>query len=237
MIVVVGMKFEARIAAGLGVPVICGGDGKNLSSLLTHAMAAGCGGLISFGVAGGLAPHLKPGTCVIASEIIDDEGTRATDERWAQRLTRLIPGSVYGAIAGVRQPIAHAADKRRLHGETGALAVDMESHIVAEAAERHRVPFAAIRVVVDPVGRTIPRSALAGSRADGTIDPIAVVRSLARYPRDLVGLIRLSLDTRAARATLMRGRDLLGPGLGLHEPQFVPKGALALKADPAPADA
>ena len=101
MIVVVGMKFEARIAAGLGVPVICGGDGKKLSSRLTHAMAAGCGGLISFGVAGGLAPHLKPGTCVIGSQIIDDEGTRETDARWAQRLTRLIPGSVYGAIAGV----------------------------------------------------------------------------------------------------------------------------------------
>ncbi len=237
MIVVVGMKFEARIAAGLGVPVICGCDGKKLSSRLTHAMAAGCGGLISFGVAGGLAPHLKPGTCVIGSRIIDDDATRETDARWAQRLTRLIPGSVYGAIAGVAQPIAHADDKRRLHEETGALAVDMESHIVAEAAERHRVPLAAIRVVVDPVGRTIPRSALAGSRPDGTIDPIAVMRSLARYPRDLVGLIRLSLDTRAARATLVRGCDLLGPGLGLHEPQFVPQGALALKGDPAPADA
>ena len=237
MIVVVGMKFEARIAEGLGVPVVCGGDGKQLSSRLTHAMAAGCGGLISFGVAGGLAPYLKPGTCVIGSEIIDGDDTRATDARWAQRLTRLIPGSIHGAIAGAREPIAHAQDKRRLHERTGALAVDMESHIVAEAAERHGVPLAAIRVVVDPVERTIPRSALAGSRPDGTIDPIAVMRSLVRYPRDLIGLIRLSFDTRAARATLVRGRDLLGPGLGLHEPQFAPKTALALKADPAPVDA
>src|ERR1044072_651553 len=170
MIVVVGIAFEARIAAGLGVPVICGGDGKKLSSRLTHAMAAGCGGLISVGVAGGLAPHLKPGSCVIGSEIIDAEATHATDTRWAHRLTRLIPGSVYGAIAGVAEPIAHADDKRRLHEETGALAVDMESHILAEAAWRHGVPLAAIRVVVDPVGRTIPRPALAGSRADGTID-------------------------------------------------------------------
>ena len=56
MIVVVGMAFEARIAAGLGVPVVCGGDGKNLAASLARAMAAGCGGLISFGVAGGLAP-------------------------------------------------------------------------------------------------------------------------------------------------------------------------------------
>lgn len=237
MIVVVGMAFEARIAAGLGVPVICGGDGKKLSSRLTHAMAAGCGGLISFGVAGGLAPHLKPGSCVIGSQIIDAGVTRETDARWAHRLTRLIPGSVYGAIAGVAEPIAHADDKRRLHEQTGALAVDMESHIVAEAAARHGVPLAAIRVVVDPVGRTIPRSALAGSRADGTIDPLAVMRSLARCPRDLVGLIRMSLDARAARATLVRGRDRLGPGLGLLDTQYGANGALALKADPAPVDA
>src|ERR1043166_8325703 len=112
MIVVVGMAFEARIAASLGVPVICGGDGKQLTSRLTHAMAAGCGGLISFGVAGGLAPHLKPGACVIGSEIIDADGTRATDARWAQRLTRLIPGSVHGAIAGVTEPIAPARDRK-----------------------------------------------------------------------------------------------------------------------------
>ena len=40
MIVVVGMAFEARIAAGLGVPVVCGGDGRNLSTALARAMAA-----------------------------------------------------------------------------------------------------------------------------------------------------------------------------------------------------
>ena len=93
----------------------------------------------------------------------------------------------------------------------------MESQVVARAAERHGVPLAAIRVVVDPVERTIPRSALAGTRADGTIDPVAVVRSLLRYPRDFLGLIRMSLDARAARATLVRGSALIGPGLGLLE--------------------
>lgn len=237
MIVVVGMAFEARIAAALGVPVICGGDGKNLAALLTHAMAAGCSGLISFGVAGGLSPGLKPGTCVIGSSIIDDDGERATDSRWAQRLARLIPGSVQGAIAGVLEPVAHSSAKRRLHERTGAIAVDMESHVVAAAAEQHGVPLAAIRVVVDPVERTIPDSALAGSLPDGTIDPLAVIRSLVRNPRDLVGLVRMSFDARAARATLVRGRDLLGPGLGLLDTPFAPKGPLALKGKPVHADA
>lgn len=235
MIVVVGMAFEARIAAGLGVPVVCGGDGKNLASSLTHAMAAGCGGLISFGVAGGLAPHLKPGTCIIGSEILDEGVRRPTDARWANRLLRMIPGSIHGSIVGVKVPIAHAAAKQVLHEQTGAMVVDMESQVVARAAQKHGVPLAAIRVVVDPVQRTIPRSALAGALPDGTIDPFAVVKSLARNPRDLIGLVRMALDTRAARATLVRGRDLLGPGLGLLD-VAKPKPALAIDEDLAVVD-
>jgi hopanoid-associated phosphorylase len=236
MIVVVGMAFEARIAAGLGVPVICGGDGHNLATSLARAMAAGCGGLISFGVAGGLAPDLKPGTCVIGSAILDDGGQQETDARWARRLMKIIPDAVHGPIVGVREPIAHAAAKSDLHRDTGAIAVDMESHVVARAAAQHGVPLAAIRVVVDPVERTIPRSALAGARADGTIDPLAVMRSLMRYPRDLAGLIRMSLDARAARATLVRGSALLGPGLGLLD--VMPRRpAIAAALEAAQADA
>jgi len=236
MIVVVGMAFEARIAAGLGVPVICGGDGHNLVTSLARAMAAGCGGLISFGVAGGLAPDLKPGTCVIGSAILDEEGERATDARWASRLMKIIPDAVHGPIVGVREPIAFASAKRDLHRQTGAIAVDMESQVVARAAARHGVPLAAIRVVIDPVERTIPRSALAGTRPDGTIDPLAVVRSLIRYPRDLGGLIRMSLDARAARATLVRGSALLGPGLGLLD-VAAGRPAIALALEAAQADA
>src|SRR5215212_612555 len=230
MIVVVGMAFEARIARGLGVPVICGGDGSHLEASLARAMAAGCGGLISFGVAGGLTPDLEPGTCVIGSTILDHETERPTDARWAQRLMRIIPEGVYGPIAGVRAPVAHCAAKSALHRQTGAIAVDMESHVVARIAAQHDAPFAAIRVVVDPVERTIPRSALAGTRADGTIDPLAVVRSLVRCPGDLAGLIRMSFDARAARATLVRGSALLGAGLGLLDVPRRPATGPALEA-------
>lgn len=235
MIAVVGMAFEARIAARLGVPVVCGGDGRHLETSLARAMAAGCKGLISFGVAGGLAPGLKPGTCIIGSSVIDDSEERPTDARWAQRLRRIIPDTVYGPLLGVRQPIAFASDKCALHERTGALGVDMESHMVARAAVQHGVPLAVIRVVVDPVERTIPRSALAGARPDGTIDPLAVARSLMRYPRDLIGLVRMSLDARAARNTLVQGSALLGPGLGLLDSAPRPAIALALEATQADA--
>src|ERR1044072_9060464 len=111
MIAVVGMTFEARIAARLGVPVVCGGDGKHLEKSLARAMAAGCKGLISFGVAGGLAPGFKRGSCIVGWSVIDDGEERPTDERWSQRLRRIIPDTVYGPLLGVRQPIALSAEK------------------------------------------------------------------------------------------------------------------------------
>ena len=58
-----------------------------------------------------------------------------------------------------------------------------------------------------------------------------------RYPRDLAGLIRMSLDARAARATLVRGSALLGPGLGLLD-AAPRRPAIALAREfAAPADA
>src|SRR5262245_18261983 len=139
MIVVVGMAFEARIVSSLGIRVICGGDGKTLQSDLTRAMAAGSSGLISFGVAGGLAPSLRPGTCVVASSVIDDDVVHHADARWAQRLARIIPGAVSGAIVGVPEPIAHSQVKQAMHARTGAFAIDMESHVVARTAAQHRI--------------------------------------------------------------------------------------------------
>jgi hypothetical protein len=124
-------------------------------------------------------------------------------------------------LLGVRAVVANPADKRALFLSTGAIAVDMESHVVARTAAAHGLPMAAIRVITDPAKRAIPSTALAAMRPDGTIDVLAVLRSLMKKPRDLGGLMRSALDARAACATLRHGRKLLGPGLGLPEFQHV----------------
>jgi adenosylhomocysteine nucleosidase len=216
MIVVVGLKFEARIAAGPGVQVICSGDGQDLAPSLSRAIMVGdCRGLVSFGVAGGLAPNLKPGTCVVGSAIVSGSTRLQTDPEWTKRLLRTIPNAVSGVLAGVPAPVASPAAKRRLHEKTGAIAVDMESHIVASVAAAHGLPVAAIRVITDPAVRALPAAALAAMRPDGTTDIAAMIRSVVRRPHELPALFRTALDARAARATLLRGRQLLGPGLGL----------------------
>jgi hypothetical protein len=75
--------------------------------------------------------------------------------------------------------------------------------------------MAAVRVIMDPVTRELPASALAAVRANGTIDLAAVIRSLASEPSDLPMLLRTTLDALIGFAALFRCRQLLGPALGL----------------------
>lgn len=216
MIVVVGLAFEARIAAGPGIRVICSGDGRNLRETLDREIRKERCGLVSFGVAGGLAGHLKPGSCVVASEIIFGDRRHPTNRSWSQQILNSLPNAVHGPMVGVEAPVAHPRAKRGLHAETGAIAVDMESHVVAQAAAAHRLPMIAIRVVTDPAHRALPYSALVGMRPNGTTDVGAVIRALGRRPHELPALMRVALDTRAARASLLRSREvLLGPSVGL----------------------
>ena len=221
MIIVVGLAFEARIAAGPGVHVICSGDGRNLAAKLTAAivearsLVRGCPGIISFGVAGGLAPQLRPGTCVVGSAVLSGSNRMPTNPDWSRKLLQTIPDAVSGMLLGVPAPIAHPDEKRALYVKTGAIAVDMELHIVAAVALAHEVPVAAIRVITDPAKRALPTSAVAAMRSNGTTNIGAMLRSVLREPRELPALLQTALDARAARATLVRGRHLLGPAFTL----------------------
>jgi adenosylhomocysteine nucleosidase len=222
VIIVVGLAFEARIAAGPGVKVICSGDGRNLAAKLTAAIAEartlvrGCPGIISFGVAGGLSPQLRSGTCVVGSAVLSGSNRMPIDPEWSQKLLQTIPDAISGMLLGVQAPIANPRDKHALFLRTGAIAVDMESHIVAAVGLAHGLPVAAIRVITDPAKRALPASAVAAMRSNGTTDIGAMVRSVLRRPRELPALFRTALDARAARASLVRGRQLLGPALTLQ---------------------
>ncbi len=215
MIMVVGMAFESRIAAGPGVRVVCSGNGGRLAADLETLIAQGCRGLVSFGIAGGLAPGLRPGTCVIATEIIANDRRLETNALWLERLRTVLPNAVHGPLAGVSSALTEPSAKRTLHQTTGAIAVDMESHVVADIAASRGLPMTAIRVIADPAERALPNAALAGMRPDGTTDIAAVMRALARRSWDLPALCRVAFDTRAARAGLLRSRQMLGPGLAL----------------------
>src|SRR5580700_9753659 len=148
VIAFVGMAFEARIAAGPGVLVVCRTAGSELATVAESAVRHGYRGMLSFGVAGGLASHLRAGDWVVASAVRESQTVHATDPVWSRKLLGMIDGAVHAPIVGVDNPVAEPAKKRELHRATGAAAVDMESHHAARVAGEHRLAFAAVRVVV-----------------------------------------------------------------------------------------
>ncbi len=219
VIAFVGMAFEANIAAGPGVLVLSRDSRRELTAAAKDAARLGYRGIISFGVAGGLASDLRPGDWVVASAIVTSDKTHATDLAWSNRLRDAIAGANYAPIIGVDIPVAEPTTKRALHQTTGAAAVDMESHVVARIAAAHGLAFTALRVIVDPADRTIPPAALLGMGSGPRADGAAVLRELIARPAQLRRLVRVALDAYLARYAMQRARRLLGPHFGLTDPR------------------
>ena len=127
VIVVTGMAFEAGIAAGPGVVVVTGGAAN--TDVISAAVQRGCRGIISFGIAGGLTPDLKPGACIVARSIVTGDRKYHSHREWFDRLRSAIPGSIYADIAGAEAPVCSPGDKRKMAVATGAVAVDMDLRV------------------------------------------------------------------------------------------------------------
>jgi hopanoid-associated phosphorylase len=234
VIVVTGMAFEARIARGDGsdpVEVVYAARADLLERALSAALARGAAGIISFGTAGGLAPDLEPGALIVADAVDGPFGRLQTDREWTERIVAALssagaPGGLAGrlrrgSMAAVAAPLITADDKRALHNSTGALAVDMESHIAGATAAARGLPFAVCRAVVDPAWRTLPPAATAGLRDDGSTALGPILRELLRQPSQLGALLRLAADARAARAMLVQAREAMGEGGALRMPAVI----------------
>jgi adenosylhomocysteine nucleosidase len=216
ILAVVGLAREARIAASPAVhPVVGGGDALQLSAKLERAVAQGARAIVSFGIAGGLDPSLRPGACIVGSAATMGAARWPSDPGWAGKLVAGLPGAILAEVAGADHPVASANHKRVLRAAGGAAAVDMESHIAARIAAANGLPFAILRIVCDPAGSPLPSAALAGMGEDGTSDAIAVLRALVAAPSQLPALIRLALDARIAFSQLKRRRAALGADFAL----------------------
>jgi adenosylhomocysteine nucleosidase len=229
ILIVTGLVQEARIAAGPGMAVICSSsDPRQLRALLTVFDPSTIRGVISFGVAGGLDPSLKSGDVVVATEVM------AGDARWLAGfalddalIAKLTVGLgrrrvVRGGLAGVEDVVVAQAGKAALRMETGAAAVDMESHIAAAYAAEAQLPFTALRVISDPASRALPALARNAIKPNGDIDLRMILRGVARNPRTLSALVSTGIDFNRALRSLRGCRDLLVGGNALVPADLVP---------------
>ena len=215
LLVATGLRREAKILTGAGLVIVAGGGRSETLEQALAAVAGQCSGVVSLGVAGALAEGLGPGDWVVADGVLVEGRTMAVHAPWRDMLAARLPAAKPGLLLGSDLMLTKAADKRRACDATGAIAVDMESHVAARVARRFGLPFAAARVISDAAGRTLPPAVSVGMRPDGGMALGPVLAALARDPRQLPGLIRTGLEAGAAFRALGRAHRLLGPGLGL----------------------
>jgi nucleoside phosphorylase len=162
---------------------------------------------------------LKSGDVVVATEVM------AGDARWLaglalneELITKLALGRrrvVRGGLAGVEEIVAAQARKAALWIQTGASAVDMESHIAAAYADEAGLPFAALRVISDPAHRALPALARSAIKPNGDIDVRKVLRGVVREPRTLRALVSTGIDFNRALKSLRGCRGFLLGSEGL----------------------
>ena len=186
------------IASGMGAAAAAAGARR--------LVEAGAGALMSWGLAGGLDPALAPGTIVLPSEVVSPEGVVfATASPWRQRLHGVIAASQAvcgGRLLTCQKPIGSPAEKQSVWRRTSAAAVDMESLAIAEIAAANRLPFLAVRAIVDTAADALPPALSAAAEEGGARGIGALLGALARAPGELPDFIRLIARYRAARRAL-----------------------------------
>jgi len=210
--IVVGLDGEARLARRLGPSVLVGISGATAhgaSRAAAGLVAAGATHLLSFGLAAGLDPSFRAGDVLVPAQVVADGTAYDTDPALRAMLG---PGSA-ASLLHSDVLVSHRAAKAVLWAGSGCGSLDMESGAVARAAGTAGLPFAVLRAVCDPAGRTLPPAACVPLRSDGRLQPWAILRSILRRPGQLPGLIALGRDAGRATAALSKRLSSLAPGL------------------------
>jgi nucleoside phosphorylase len=149
------------------------------------------GRLVSFGLAGGLVPGLRPGTLLTAERLVDESG-RTLWEGSPLRVDDARP-AVICAVEGVADD---PAERRALAERTGAVAVDMESGALAASGRLVGIVRAVSDTPEQPVG-----GLASAATSDGATNWRMVARSFAIEP---VKSTRTALAARRAFGALGR---------------------------------
>ena len=238
VLVITGLKREAALLTGANVVVIAGGgDVPTLLARLENLPPLPLRAVVSVGLGGALSPTVGVGDWVIGTRIVGPARSWESDLCLVAEISRDMAAAGWsslrtgrsrshhkggdvgpfdsihtGAVAASDVMVADAAAKAALHVASGALAVDMESPVAATFAADHGLPFAALRVISDGADRALPKAAQVGMKPNGGMDILAVLRELAKDPRQLPALIRTGREAAIAfqRLKLLGRHDLLG---------------------------
>lgn len=153
--------------------------------------AVGPGRVVTCGVAGALHPEASIGRVYHDT----DDGFPGADRLVAA-------GSVPGRMVTRDEVVVTRADKARLHAETRADLVDMESAVLRELARSSGIPSATVRSVSDTAHHDLPLDFNRVYSPEKSLLAGRLAAEIARAPWRIPALIRFGRDARVASVRL-----------------------------------
>ncbi|GEN62651.1 phosphorylase family protein [Acetobacter oeni] len=203
----VGLKAESNLLRRFwpDAPIaISGASSAGAERGCARLVACGAKNLVSFGLAAGLDPALKPGTIVVPDVVMAGKTLYPCDPALRRRLGAS-PGHVTaGALLHSDTVVLDAVVKQNLAHESGCCALDMESGFIARTARQNGRSFAVLRAVCDPASRSLPPAAGIVLSPDGDVKIALLLRSLLNALGQIGGLVELGVDAFKARRAMSR---------------------------------
>jgi adenosylhomocysteine nucleosidase len=161
--------------------------------------------VVSAGFSGALTSGYNVGDLIVAEDVCDSDGV-------CRSVTWPVASVSYsrGRLLTIRNIVGSPKEKRRLGEQSGAVAVDMETAVVADLCAAAGVPFGCLRAISDNADTYLSENLLALLQGGG-VRPVRLLAAVLRRPRLIAELIRLGADTRKAAKRLAGGlEELLG---------------------------
>ena len=198
-----GANEVAAIATGIGIERARETARRAFESLSPVDFA------ISTGVAGALSEGLAAGDVIVADRFVlrSEAGADRIVAMNAPELDRvkeaLRAAAIHfsiGAILTSPHPLVTAAAKRRAKAETGAIAVEMESAVIALEATSRGIPFACVRTILDAADEEVIGAEVADE--EGRVRPLRAAGFIVRHPAAIVTLARIARNLGLASKSL-----------------------------------
>jgi adenosylhomocysteine nucleosidase len=212
------LAFSASVPPAARVVLVLSGTGPRRASA---AAAWGIGEykpdvVISTGFAGGCQDSAETGELVIPTELGSLGGRPGQpspegplirpDPGLVELISRAATGSADAVLCGllVSAPsvAADPVQKRAISSALCAVAVDMESYAIAEAANAGDIPFVAVRAISDSLDSRLPSFVRRVTAPRSRWRGLAAARSLVIRPGDIRAAARLSAGAARASRTL-----------------------------------
>jgi len=161
--------------------------------------------IISCGFAGALQPDLQIGDLILATDVVDIEG-HAWPAPWPGDLPSgdWRPPLRRGRLLTTAQLLSGPSQKQELGLRHQALAVDMESAVLASLCSRQAIPFGCLRAISDRLDTALSPQVISLVSGAG-ISWLRLAAMLARRPHLTSELWRLAQDSRFASRQLAKG--------------------------------